>query len=282
MPNNADNADIPRAQNGPDDDKWNVVLDDDFVRGAAVREGVPPTWEPEPTPKRVWPRNAALAVAAATVAFLALKFTGSDGSSSEEDTAAPATTASATAESAASATASAAPAGTERPMIPLTDAFPAQVPDGRGGTFTKLGAVVLESCTERDSVGPGLAALIDQSKGCVGEEIALYKDAQNNQYNLAVFTMKDPQDTVKLVTRLSMAFDNYEVAAQAPPPGSGLPTLPADSGMVQSFTGQGRAMVVGLGQWSDGRLGDFQQLVDRLGPLLKAVSDNVGRYETGS
>jgi hypothetical protein len=164
-------------------------------------------------------------------------------------------------------------------VIPLAEAFPAHVADGTGA-FTKLGAAVMKSCTEPDSVGSTLAASIAESKGCVGEEIALYKDAHNNQFNLAIFTMKEPQDTVKLVTQLSMAFDDYQVAAQAPPPGSGLPTLPADSGMVQSFTGQGRAMVVGLAQWSDGRTRDYQQLVDRLGPLLKKVSKNVARYET--
>lgn len=48
----------------------------------------------------------------------------------------------------------------------------------------------------------------------------------------------------------------------------------------QAFTGQGRAMVVGMGQWSDGRTGEFQTLVDdRLSPLLEKVSANVARYE---
>lgn len=165
-------------------------------------------------------------------------------------------------------------------MIPVAEAFPGHVADGNGGTFTKVGSAVLKSCTEPDSVGSALAAEIAAGKGCLGEEIALYKDTHNNQFNLAVFTMKDPQETVKLVTQLSMNFDDYEVAAQAPPPGSGLPTLPADSGMVQAFTGQGRAMVAGLGQWSDGRKSEYQKLVDRLQPLLTAVSKNVAHYET--
>ncbi|MEV5988482.1 hypothetical protein AB0L85_26310 [Streptomyces sp. NPDC052051] len=138
----------------------------------------------------------------------------------------------------------------------------------------------MKSCTEPDSVGSALAAEINAGKGCLGEEIALYKDARDNQFNLAVFTMKDCQETVKLMTQLSMNFGDFEVAAQAPPPGSGLPTLPADSGMVQAFTGQGRAMVVGLGQWSDGRTSEYQELVDRLQPLLNAVSKNVAHYET--
>lgn len=232
----------------------------------------------------VWPRNAALAVLAASAAFLALKFTGTE----PEDKAAPEPATTTAAPSSAS-TASAAPpsstpvpaaaTGANRPMIPMDDVFPAEVADGSGGTFTEVGAAVLDSCTEADSVGPTLAGYITQSKGCVGEQVALYKDKQNNQFNLAVFTMKDPQDTVRPVTRLSMAFGDYQVAAQAPPPESGLPVLPADSGMVQSFSGYGRAMMVGLGQWSDGRVADMQQLVDRLQPLLQAVSKKVVGYE---
>ncbi|MFK0258011.1 hypothetical protein [Streptomyces sp. NPDC090445] len=178
------------------------------------------------------------------------------------------------------AAAAPSPSVADRPMIGLADAFPDQVTDPAGGTYTKVGAVALKSCTEPDSVGPLLADYIAQGKGCVGEQVALYKDAKDNQFNLAVFTMKDPMDTVMLVTRLGSAPMDYQVGAQAPPPASGLKTLPPDSGMVQSFTGQGRAMVVGLGQWSDGATRDYQPLVERLTPLLNSVSDRVARYET--
>ncbi|WP_329376183.1 hypothetical protein OG625_01630 [Streptomyces sp. NBC_01351] len=229
--------------------------------------------------KRVWPLTAVLVVSAAALAALGLKLTGSS-SDGEAGSGAPATSASASPSPASPKKAAPAGGAADRPMIPLADAFPAQVKDATGATFTRVGSVALASCTEPDSVGPTLAALIEGSAGCVGEQVALYKDAQNNQFNLAVFTMKDPQDTMMLVSRLAMAFDDYQVGAQAPPPGSGLRTLPPDSGMVQAFTGQGRAMVVGLGQWSDGRVADYQQLVDRLDPLLQAVSKNVGDHET--
>lgn len=262
------NDEIPADRNAPDDDKWNVVLDDGFVRAAAIREPA------VPGRRGVWARNAALVLLVASAAALALYVTGSP---SEGDAGAEAGPASASPVSPTAAATAAVP-----PMIPLADAFPAEVKDGTGATFTRVGSAVLRSCTEPDSVGPALAAMIEESKGCVGEQIALYKDAQNNQFNLAVFTMKDPKDTVMLVTRLTMAFDDYQVAAQAPPPGSGLRTLPADSGMVQSFTGHDRAMLVGLAQWSDGRVRDYQQLVDRLGPLQKAIAKNVGAYETAN
>ncbi|MEV7525123.1 hypothetical protein [Streptomyces sp. NPDC091371] len=241
--------------------------------------------------KRVWLLTAVLVVTAAALAGVTWKLTGlsAEGAAGSGTPAAAATAASAAAPAPAPASPSPLPskatpaAGAPgRPMVPLAEAFPAQVKDGSGATFSRVGSVVLKSCTEPDSVGPALAELIEGSKGCVGEQVALYKDAQNNQFNLAVFTMKDPRDTLTLVTRLSMAFDDYQVGAQAPPPGSGLRTLPPDSGMVQAFTGQGRAMVVGLGQWSDGRVGEYQRLVDRMGPLLEAVSKNVGAYETRS
>ncbi|WP_437083855.1 hypothetical protein [Streptomyces sp. enrichment culture] len=176
----------------------------------------------------------------------------------------------------------AAPSASDRPVVPLADAFPEKVPDGKGGNFTKVGAVTLKSCTEPDSVGPALANMIDAGKGCLGEHVALYKDGQNNQFNLAVFTMRDPQDTVTLVMRLGGNPTDYQVGAQAPPPGSGLKTLPPDSGMVQAFTGQGRSMVVGLAQWADGGTRDYQALVGRLDPLLKDVSNRVARHEQGS
>ncbi|MFF4007227.1 hypothetical protein [Streptomyces sp. NPDC001717] len=262
------------GQDGPDEDKWNVPLNEAFVQAASIRE---PAARPGPG-KRVGPRRfgpgpqLALALLAAA-AVVALKITLSSSPSGNDATAAPSASPSPT------SSASPAAGAAARPMVPLADAFPAQVPDGSGGTFTRVGSVVLQTCTEADSVGPRLIAMIKESKGCVGEQIALYKDARNNQYNLAVFTMKDPQDTLRLVTELAMAFDDYQVGAQAPPRGSGLPTLAPDSGMVQSFTGEGRAMVVALGQWSDGRVADYRQLVDLMQPLQRAVSDKVGRYE---
>ncbi|MFD8415869.1 hypothetical protein ACSHWO_15180 [Streptomyces sp. HUAS TT3] len=216
--------------------------------------------------KKAWVLNVALGLVVAAVVFYVLRSATDEGG--DVPTAAAPTAAAPTARPA------------ERPMIGLTDVFPDQVADGAGGTYTKVGAVALKSCTEPDSVGPALADYIVQSRGCVGEQVALYKDAKNNQFNLAVFTMKDPLDTVKLVTRLGSAPTDYQVGAQAPPPGSGLKTLPPDSGMVQAFTGQGRAMVVGLGQWSDGATRDYQRLVERLTPLLNSVSDRVARYET--
>jgi hypothetical protein len=221
-------------------------------------------------PKRVWPRNLALALLAAGVTFLVLN------AMQPESDPASGTAVQAVVAPTASAGSSSAPA---RPEIPLGRAFPARVKAG-GTVYTKVGAASPASCTEPDSVGPRLIAMINTSGGCVGEQVALYKDSKDDQFNLAVFTMKDPQDTVRLVTELSMAFQDFEVGAQAPPPSSGLRTLPADSTMVQAFTGTGRAMVVGLGQWSDGRAVDLQALENRLKPLQDAVGQNVLAYET--
>ncbi|MET9604258.1 hypothetical protein ABZZ17_04225 [Streptomyces sp. NPDC006512] len=260
------NDQIPPGGNAPDDDRWNALLSEVSAGGAAPHEPV------APARKRLGAGAAALGLAVAGLAFLALRFVGSPSGEDGRDTGKPA---------AAPAAPAAVPTheAAGRPMIPLADAFPAEVPDGAGGTYTKVGAATLGSCPEPGAMGPRLAGLIEASAGCVGEQVALYKDARDNQFNLALFTMKDPQDTVTLVFELSRAFDDYQVAAQGPPPGSGLPTLPADSGMVQSFAGDGRVMVVGMGQWSDGRTADYQQLVDRLKPLQDAVAANVGRHE---
>ena len=50
-----ENDKIPTGQDGPDDDTWNVVLDDEFIRSATVKEPA------AIARRRVWPRNAALA-----------------------------------------------------------------------------------------------------------------------------------------------------------------------------------------------------------------------------
>ncbi|MFF1907295.1 hypothetical protein [Kitasatospora sp. NPDC058218] len=251
-------------------------------------DNIPDQDRPEPR-KPVWPRNLALALAAAAVAFGAMKAVeppSEDAGGGTPPAAAPAVPPAApspTAPSAGAQSATTPPAAAEsRPAVPLEQAFPAEVRADSGTVYTKVAAKTLDSCTFQDSVGPRLISMIKRSKGCVSHQVALYKDARNNQFNLSVFTMREPADTVHLVTQLAMAFDDYQVGAQAPPPGSGLPTLAPDSGMIQAFTGTGRAMVVGLGQWSDGRQSDYQELTDRLDPLLKGVTANVSAHETRS
>ncbi|MCX4546106.1 hypothetical protein [Streptomyces sp. NBC_01565] len=270
------NNEIPTGRGEPDDHKWNALLQEYAATPVA----------PAPRRRRPWLLNTALVLVVVGSAFGVLKLTGSSSPDTRAAAPAPRNAGSAapTPSTPSTPTASAPSASHKgsaaaRPMIPLGDLFPAEVRAGSGATFTRLGSAVMTSCPEPGGVGPRLAALIDDSAGCVGEQVALYKDGQDNQFNLAVFTMKDPQDTVKLVTELGMAFDDYQVAVQGPPPASGLPTLPADSGLVQAFTGHGRVMVVAMAQWSDGRTADFRQLVDRMGPLQEAISKKAGAYE---
>ncbi|MFF3115949.1 hypothetical protein ACFVSN_43055 [Kitasatospora sp. NPDC057904] len=225
---------------------------------------------------RVWPRNLAYAAGAAAVAFAVMRVlqpAGDDGTPAAKPAPAPAASTPAT-----SATASASP-GAPAP-IALEDAYPAQVKAG-GIVYTRVGSKTLTTCTSADSVGPRLIALVKQGHGCLSHQIALYKDERSNQYNLSVFTFSDPADTAHVLTRLAADITDHQVGAQAPPPGAGLPVLPADSGMVQSFAGAGRAMIVGLGQWSDGHATDYQRLTDRLSPLLDAVSKKALAHETG-
>ncbi|RKE23425.1 hypothetical protein [Streptomyces sp. TLI_171] len=163
----------------------------------------------------------------------------------------------------------AAAGATATQAVPLS-VFPQQV---KG--YTLVAAVTNADCTGADTVGPILAGKITQSGGCLGVDLALYRDADGNQYNLALFTMKDPMDAMHLVTFLAADPMDYEVVVQLPPKDSGLRELPADSGMVQDFTSYGQGMLVGMAQWSDGRTADFNALVDRLSPLTKAVITRV-------
>ncbi|MFH9347544.1 hypothetical protein [Kitasatospora sp. NPDC017646] len=262
------NDDPGPGQDKIDDEQWN-----EFVKAVAAEEqALRPAAEPRP--KRVWPRNAALALGTAALTLLGFKLL-----QPAADTAAPAAAAplaALTPTAAAGTPASAA----GRPPIPLDQVFPAEVKTASGTVYTRVASAALPSCTEQDSVAPALIAVIKAGKGCVGEQVALYKDAQDDQFNLALFTMKDPMEAVDLVTRLSMHFEDFEVGAQAPPPASGLRTLPPDSGMVQAFSSAGRAMLVSLGQWSDGRATDRQQLVDLLTPLQNPVIKTVFAYES--
>ncbi|MFG2820116.1 hypothetical protein ACGFX4_11880 [Kitasatospora sp. NPDC048365] len=153
--------------------------------------------------------------------------------------------------------------------IPLS-VFPQQVQG-----YTLVAAKADPVCTGADTVAPALAGKITQSQGCLGVDLAIYRDADGNQYNLALFTMKDPLDAFHLVSWLAQDPMDYEVVVQLPPVESGLRALPADSGLVQAFSSYGSGMLVGMAQWSDGRTADFGKLVDQLSPLTKAVITRV-------
>lgn len=253
---------------GPDEDEWNVVLDEDFVRGASIHESA------APGPTRPWPLVLGLLLLMGLLALVTLDLT--DPSDEEHVTVRPRRTPSAAASPAPAPPASPA---ADRGMVPTADVFPAEVPDGAGGAFTRVASKVLPSCAEPDSVGPRLAAMLAEGKGCLGEQTALYEDARGNRFEIAVFTLRDPQDTVRVVTGLASAPDDHQLGVQAPPPASGPAAPGPGSGLVQSFSGTGRVVVAGLGQWSDGRTADLRELADRLRPLQRAVDERVERYE---
>ncbi|GAA4839786.1 hypothetical protein GCM10023235_14010 [Kitasatospora terrestris] len=149
--------------------------------------------------------------------------------------------------------------------MPLS-VFPQQVQG-----YTLVAGKADPVCTGADTVATVLAGKIAQSHGCLGVDVALYRDADGNQYNLALFTLKDPLDALDLMTFLARDPTDYEVAVQLPPKESGLRQLPADSGLVQEFALNGSALLVGMAQWSDGRTADFDKLVEQLSPLTRAV-----------
>ncbi|MEU8514715.1 hypothetical protein AB0C76_24415 [Kitasatospora sp. NPDC048722] len=250
------------------DELWDEFVRE-FEKNNAVRE--PSAAErarqaeqakPRRSRRLVLPVAAALLVAAGATAYV---LRPSDRSPAAAPAPAPATTAAST----PSEHAAAAPAGAPASAIPLS-VFPAQVQG-----YTLVAKVANPSCTGSDTVAPTLAGLITQGHGCFGVDLALYKDAEGNQYDLALFAMKDPLECVHLINVLASSPESYQVAVQVPPKDSGLRQLPSDSGLVQNFASYGHGMLVGMAQWSDGRTADFGALSDRLSPLTGAVIRNV-------
>ncbi|WP_042401091.1 hypothetical protein [Streptacidiphilus carbonis] len=165
--------------------------------------------------------------------------------------------------------------GTE-PMVTTDQAFPAHV-----AGFTKVTQSGGPDCTSSDTVAPDLIQVINETKGCRGVIGALYKDADDNEYTVVVFALKDPVDAMNVITYLGSNPMSYQVGVLMPPAGSGLRSLPSDSGLVQSFQSLKDLAVVGLAQWSDGRAIDFQSLTDKLQPLITAVTDAAAAHDAG-
>ncbi|WP_404870496.1 hypothetical protein ACI1MP_35220 [Kitasatospora griseola] len=258
----------------PGDDLWeefvrefeksNAVHEPSAAERAAERAGrqqQPPAARRRPGRWLVLPAAAVLLAAVGGVAYLTRP---SDREPAVTAAPAPSVTA-----SAASAAPAEAAAGAPSGAIPLT-VFPEKVQG-----YTLVAKAANPDCTGSDLVGPSLAGLIIQGHGCLGVDVALYKDADGNQYNLALFTMKDPMDGVRLVNVLAEHVESYQVAVQLPPDGSGLRRLPADSPRVQGFAVADHGMLVGMAQWSDGRTVDFDKLSARLTPLTSAVTRGI-------
>ncbi|MFE0461609.1 hypothetical protein ACFW1A_20395 [Kitasatospora sp. NPDC058965] len=170
-----------------------------------------------------------------------------------------------------SAPASAAPSS---PAPSASAAAPTFGPQYAG--YTLVTDAARTDCTSSETVGPTLAGLLTQSHGCLGVHQALYKDAAGDQFNLAMFTMKDPADLAHVITQLAGDATDVEVGTIVPSADSGLRQLPADAGMVQSFAGYGPTLLIGVGEWSDGHVGDYNTLVSKLSPLLDSVMKGSG------
>jgi hypothetical protein len=212
----------------------------------------------------VWPRNLTIAViiGALTVGVVEMmRHNGLHG----------APTASA-ANGTPSVTRSASGSASAVSQIPVSRLFPRTVQGANGTVYTLVTAGPLNSCVNSDMVAAALAGLFAQSKGCLGGEGALYKDAAKDQFNMTVFTLEDPADVVSILTELSMDPNNFEVGALEPPAGSGLAVLSATSGIIQQFASSGHYLGVFMAQWSNGRAADYGSLQKLLDPLENAVS----------
>ncbi|MFI8454537.1 hypothetical protein [Kitasatospora sp. NPDC085464] len=259
------------------DDLWDEFVKD-FEKNKAARE--PSVAERAPQPERrrsrrrlLLPVAAVLLAAAGAAAYLLRPSDPAPAAAAPAPAPAPVSSApsapAATPPTVAPLAAASAAADAPASAIPLT-VFPAQVQG-----YTLVAAVAHPTCTGANTVAPTLAGWITQGHGCLGVNLVLYRDAEGNQYNLALFTMKDPLDSLHLVTQLGAHPEAREVGVHIPPKDSGLPRLPADSGFVQDFASYGHGLLVGSAQWSDGRTADFDKLVQQLSPLTDAVIRNV-------
>ncbi|MFE1316041.1 hypothetical protein [Kitasatospora phosalacinea] len=221
------------------------------------------------------PLAVALLIAAGAGAY-ALRPTDSEPAAAPAPSASPSASASRSASpsapvspsTSASALSGSAPSDDPTATLPLS-VFPAQV---EGYSLVKK--TTSPVCTGAETVSPILAGLIVQGSGCLGVDQALYKDADGNQYNLVLFTMKDPAEAAHLVMSLAEIADKPQVVGLVPPADSGLRHLPDDSGTVQHFVGLSHHIMIGTAQWSDGRSKDFNILVEQLSPLANSVARN--------
>ncbi|MFI6154313.1 hypothetical protein ACIBCA_16705 [Kitasatospora sp. NPDC051170] len=255
---------------------------DDFVRefekenGAAKPSSADRPGQTEQPEQRRSRRHIVLPLAAALLVVAGVSaYTLTKADPDPAPAAAPAPAPSVSAQPAAAAPAASnspsekALSGVPDSAIPMS-VFPAQV-EG----YTLLSGVTQPSCTSAESVGPSLAGLITQGQGCVGVDFALYRDAEGNQYNLALFTMKDQMDSIHIINVLAVHPESYQAGVQVPAKDSGLRVLPEKSPFVEGFSSLGHGMLLGKGQWSDGRGTDFDKLQGKLTALTAAVMKNV-------
>ncbi|MFF3919433.1 hypothetical protein ACFYZB_39595 [Streptomyces sp. NPDC001852] len=267
---------MTEGNQGTDNERWNQ-----FVRDFEKSRGVHAPGAAEPVAAERRPRRRRLTAVTAVVGVVAVVagagFWLGSGHGEHRETAAEGPGYAPAAASGGPTPSAGLPKSTApMSMVTADQAFPAHV-DG----YTRVKQSGGPNCTGSGMVGPDLTALIGASRGCRGVIGALYKDASGNQYTIVAFGMKDPADVPHLVAELGSHPTDYEVGVLTPPAGSGLKSLPADSGLVQSFAGYGRLLVVGLAQWSDGRSADYQGLVARLQPLLDKVTEAAAGHDRG-
>jgi hypothetical protein len=273
------------TDHGVTDEQWAEFVRNHRTMSGLLEHGGQGTPEPEKPKKRRRPSKRLLG-GVGLCALIGLAAYGVLGTHPRRDQ---------TANSAAAAPVSASASAAGAPSAaPTASSAPRAAAPSAGGPSTASGAAplsvfapqlagytlvtdkTLTNCTTPDVVGPTLAGLITQGGGCQGMDVALYRDQAGNQYNLALFSLNDPAGIPHIITQLASDPTDFEVGTEIPPGASGLRSLPADSGMVQSFAAYQNQLLVALGQWSDGHVGDYNTLVSKVSPLSDAVMKAVG------
>ncbi|MFH8366123.1 hypothetical protein [Streptomyces sp. NPDC018031] len=172
----------------------------------------------------------------------------------------------------------ASPAGSS----PVTSdrAFPDRTVRLRSGTeHRRLTTATTDDC--RRAVSPNLAALIAEGKGCLQVTSALYTDRDRAQFTVSVLTFRRADDLAAVLAKASTDPVGHQVLPLAPPTGSGLARLTAETpGVFQGGT-TARSVVIATGRPSDGRAGDTESLSRDGGELLAYVRENVAAHERG-
>ncbi len=168
-----------------------------------------------------------------------------------------------------------------RPVIRPEQAFPQQnVRLKDGSRHHRVDLATTTDCARGTS--PELAALLEQSEGCVRLTAALFTDTeQRSQVTVSVLSFRRVEDASAVFMMASMDPVTYQVVSLDPPPEAGLPTVPPGSAGVFRRLMTVRSVVFANGQWGDGSQTGEDELTRLTEGLLQHVSDTVAAYEQG-
>ncbi|MBT2382526.1 hypothetical protein [Streptomyces sp. ISL-11] len=168
-----------------------------------------------------------------------------------------------------------------RPVITGERAFPDAVVKGRSGQeYRRVDTATTTDCSR--VVSEELAALLDQSRGCLRSTAALYVDsAKKARISVTVMSFRKVEDAATVMGMATMSPVRYQVVSLDPPPGSDLPPLrPGGAGVLRRVMTV-RSVVFANAEWADGRTTGEAELTAMDSELLDLARMKVAAYEQG-